>query len=84
MTFLEALSKNVRAAAQYNASVQVATAVILWPDKDREWLPMLMQLQAMLPELFSLGAYARERRQGPNTGMNRPMGIAALILRGPT
>jgi hypothetical protein len=65
MTFLEALSKNLRAAAQYNASVQVAPAVILWPDKDSEWLPVLMQLQAMLPELFSLGAYALERRQGP-------------------
>jgi len=65
MKVIEALSKSLRGAAQYNASAQAAPAAILWPDKEREWLPVLGQLQAVLPELFCLGDYAPERRQGP-------------------
>lgn len=63
MTVLEALAASLRAAAQYNASSQVAPTAILWPDKDREWLPVLGQLQSALPELFSLGSYKPDHRQ---------------------
>lgn len=65
MTVLEALAASLRAAAQYNASPQIAPTAILWPDKDREWLPVLGQLQSALPELFSLGSYKPDHRQGP-------------------
>ncbi|MBV2135098.1 hypothetical protein KRX52_20195 [Pseudomonas sp. MAP12] len=65
MKVIEALSKNLRGTAQYHASAQATPAATLWPDKEREWLPVLGQLQAVLPELFCLGDYAPERRQGP-------------------
>lgn len=65
MKVIEALIKSLRSAAQYNASAQVAPAAILWTDKEREWLPVMTQLQSALPELFCLGSYKPERRQGP-------------------
>ena len=65
MKVIEALIKSLRSAAQYNASAQVAPAAILWTDKEREWLPVMTQLQSALPELFCLGSFKPERRQGP-------------------
>lgn len=65
MNVIEALATSLRAAAQYNASAQLAPAAILWPDKEREWLPVLGQLQSAFPELFSLGSFKPDHRQGP-------------------
>ena len=55
----------IRAAAVYNPDVQVAPACILWPDRDRQWEPVIPRLQAELPELFVLGDYDPEQRRGP-------------------
>ncbi|MGI5922599.1 MAG: BREX-1 system phosphatase PglZ type B [Lentisphaeria bacterium] len=65
MRVLDHLREAVRAAAVYNASVQVAPACILWPDGDRQWEAVMPQLQAELPELMVLGDYAPEQRRGP-------------------
>lgn len=65
MRVLDHLREAVRAAAVYNASVQVAPACILWPDHDRQWEAIIPLLQAELPELMVLGDYAPEKRRGP-------------------
>src|SRR5437867_12408137 len=55
----------LRAANAYAAGDQVAPCVVLWPDPDRLWEPVMQELQPMMPELFLLGSYAPENRTGP-------------------
>lgn len=64
-TLLSALSKALVAMGQGNSSVGVGVAAILWPDKDRQWLPVLPVLQRLLPQLLTLGEYDPEKRSGP-------------------
>jgi hypothetical protein len=52
-------------AQSYAAGDQVAPCAVLWTDPDRLWEGVLPALQAMLPELFVLGAYAPAKRTGP-------------------
>ena len=47
------------------AGDQVAPCAVLWPDPDRLWESIVPGLQALIPELFVLGAYAAEKRTGP-------------------
>ncbi len=65
MTILDHLTKAIRDAAVYNPDVQLAPACILWPDRDRQWEPVISRLQAELPELCVLGDYAPEKLTGP-------------------
>lgn len=70
ITLSETLGQRViaalRATAQaYAAGDQVAPCAVLWPDPERLWECVMPELQAMLPELFSLGSYAPEKRTGP-------------------
>src|SRR3989339_812016 len=65
MRMMEHLLNAVREAAVFNPEVQMAPACILWPDRDRQWEAIIPLLQAELPELFILGAYATEKRPGP-------------------
>jgi len=62
---IDRLIKAIRDAATYNSDVQVAPHCILWPDKDRQWEPVIPRLQEMLPELFVLGDYDPAKRTGP-------------------
>lgn len=52
-------------AQSYAAGDQVAPCVVLWTDPERLWLGVVPALQALLPELFVLGAYVPEQRTGP-------------------
>lgn len=65
MKVIEELIKAVRSAALFNPDVQVAPAVILWPDRDRQWEAVMPCLQAEMPELVVLGAYDPVARTGP-------------------
>src|ERR1039458_4157470 len=65
-TLAEQLATTLRTDAQsYAAGDQVAPCAVLWPDPERLWECVMPELQAMLPELFSLGSYAPEKRTGP-------------------
>jgi len=64
-TISEMLLKAVRNAAVYNSEVQVAPVCILWPDRDRQWEPVIPRLQNELPELLVLGDYQPDKRTGP-------------------
>lgn len=65
MKLIEHLAEAVRAAATYNPDVQAAPHCILWPDAERQWLPVLPRLRLALPELLTLGDYAPQERRGP-------------------
>ncbi len=65
-TFAQHLAATLRTAAgAYAAGDQVAPCAVLWTDPERLWESVLPQMQAMLPELFVLGSYARDKRVGP-------------------
>jgi hypothetical protein len=61
----EHLLQSIRSACKYNKNLQVAPVCVLWPDRERQWLGIMPQLQRDLPELFILGDYAPEKRTGP-------------------
>jgi hypothetical protein len=63
-TFIEALIAALERAGRYNKNDQVSPAAILWPDKDRQWEPLLPLLRDRLP-LLTLGEYTPEERTGP-------------------
>jgi hypothetical protein len=65
MTILDAIIQSLSRAGEYNQDDQVAPAVILWPDKERQWEPVLSVLRERLPHLLTLGPYAANCKTGP-------------------
>ena len=65
MKIIDRLVKSLRSTAQYNSSVQVAPACILWTDSDEQWSEVMPRLLVEIPELSILGTYAPEMRTGP-------------------
>jgi len=65
MTILDSLIASLSRAGEYNRDDQVAPAVILWPDKERQWEPVLPVLRERLPHLLTLGPYAANCKSGP-------------------
>jgi len=63
-TFLDALAAAVRDAATYNKQDQTPPAAVLWPDKERQWEPLVPRLREHLP-LYVLGPYRPDARSGP-------------------
>ncbi len=59
--FVELLSK----ASASNTHTSAPTAAVLWPDKDRQWEPVIGLMRQTLPSLLTLGTYDVERRTGP-------------------
>ena len=53
------------AAALRTADGVSAPIALLWTDADGQWKPLLPALKKTLSELFVLGAYAPDERQGP-------------------
>ena len=66
MKLTDKLIESVQATAKVNRSLMVPPAAILWTDADRIWESAVPQLAKQLPELFVLGDYAPEKRQGPS------------------
>jgi len=64
-TVLQALVEALARAGAYNRNVMVAPAAILWPDEQRQWLPLMPVLREMVPHLFTLGPYELASRTGP-------------------
>jgi len=64
-TVLEAILNSLGKAAVHNSNVMVAPAAILWPDEQRQWLPLLPLLRETCPYLLTLGEYNPEERTGP-------------------
>lgn len=54
----------LRRAGSYNRNDQAPPVAVLWPDKERQWLPLLPLLRARLP-LLTLGDYVPAERSGP-------------------
>jgi hypothetical protein len=65
MTVLDEMIRSLSRAGEYNRDDQVAPAVVLWPDKDRQWEPLLAVLRERLPHLLTLGGYNAGNRTGP-------------------
>lgn len=64
-TVLEEIVASLTHAASYNRDAEERPSAILWTDKDEKWRPLIAKLQEALPQLFLLGEYAPDRRQGP-------------------
>jgi hypothetical protein len=64
-TLLDMLLASFQRAADYNRNDQVPPAVVLWPDQDRQWQPLLPRLRGILPHLLTLGGYDPATRTGP-------------------
>ena len=62
---IDRLCEAIRAAAAFNPEIQVAPACILWPDRDRQWEPVIQRLQGELSELLVLGEYDPDKKVGP-------------------
>ena len=65
MTLLDALIQSVTRAGEYNRDDQVAPAVVLWPDKERQWEALMPLLRERVPHLLTLGTYDAKSRTGP-------------------
>lgn len=66
MNLLSSLAEAIRSSAKVNRSLMASPAAILWTDADRIWESTVPQLAKQLPELFVLGDYSPEKRQGPS------------------
>jgi hypothetical protein len=64
ITVLDALTAALERAGRYNQDDHVPPAAVLWPDKERQWEPLLRELRKRLP-LLTLGPYAPAERMGP-------------------
>lgn len=65
MLMLDILMRAIRASARFNPGSEVNPNCILWPDGEAQWLAAMPLLQAAMPELYILGQYEPQKRQGP-------------------
>lgn len=63
-TLIDAMKASFAAALRTLDGV-AAPAALLWTDADGQWKPLLPALHKALPQLYRLGAYAPDERQGP-------------------
>ncbi len=64
-TILYHLIRTLRSVADYNVNDQTKPVCILWTDATGEWHKIIPTLQNHLKELYVLGEYKPEQRQGP-------------------
>jgi len=64
-TVLNGLVAALDSALQHDGNVVESPVALLWPDKDRQWEPVLPVLRERLPHLLTLGAYAANCKTGP-------------------
>ena len=62
-SFLDALVAALERAGAYNKNDQAPPDVVLWPDKERQWEPLLPRLRTRLP-ILTLGPYAAQEHTG--------------------
>lgn len=66
MNLLTFVAESLQSAAKVNRSLMAPPAAILWTDADRAWESAIPHLRKLLPELFSLGTYSKDERNGPS------------------
>lgn len=89
-TLLDSLAERARKAADFNNATEKPPAIVLWPDGEKRWLPVLPALRKIMPDLWTLGAYQPGDRQGPATWVKwmlgeapqQPPGIPVLYMPG--
>jgi hypothetical protein len=64
-TLLQKLLQALEQACTYNRNDQVPPAVLLWPDQERQWEPLMPRLRGILPHLLTLGPWDPATRTGP-------------------
>jgi hypothetical protein len=64
-TIRDALLIALAASGRVNRTVQVQPAVVLWTDADRQWANVASRLRGSDLDLFFLGSYDPQTRQGP-------------------
>lgn len=65
MNLKEKILEGFKKATAHNSSVMVPPEVILWPDPERQWEPVIGNLQNTCGSLFVLGDYRPEKLTGP-------------------
>ena len=63
-TLLDALQASMAAALRAPDGV-AEPAALLWTDTNGQWRPMIQTLSKVVPQLYVLGPYAPDERQGP-------------------
>ena len=66
LTVLERLKASLEAAARHNPNDAEKPAAILWTDPEARWLPVIPQLNRLMPQLLVLGEYEAQVRRGPS------------------
>ena len=64
-TVFDAIVASLLRAAAYNPNDQVAPAVVLWTDHDRQWEPLTVRIRTRLPQLLTLGPHDPQAKTGP-------------------
>jgi hypothetical protein len=64
MLLLDALVAQLRLQARHSES-EAPPVAVLWTDEEFDWLPLIQQMQTVLPELYCLGKYEPGARTGP-------------------
>lgn len=63
-TLLDVLQASMAAALRAPDGV-AEPAALLWTDADGQWRPLVQTLSKVIPQLYVLGPYAPDERQGP-------------------
>ena len=64
-SLLHHIKNAISASKSYNSSQVVAPNVILWPDPEKQWLPIIKVLRKEIPAFLTLGNYQPDISQGP-------------------
>lgn len=62
---MDSLAGAVTKAAAGNSQAAAPAVAVLWPDKDRQWEPVIARLKEAIPQLLVLGTYQPESQTGP-------------------
>lgn len=64
-SLLDHIKSSVANAKLFNSSQTLAPNVILWPDPENQWLPIIDTLRAEIPAFLTFGQFNPEDKQGP-------------------
>ena len=64
-SLLDHIKSSVANAKLFNSSQTLAPNVILWPDPENQWLPIIVTLRTEIPAFLTFGQFSAEDKQGP-------------------
>ncbi|MGA2408512.1 MAG: BREX-1 system phosphatase PglZ type B [Bacteroidales bacterium] len=65
VSIFDKLVQSLKQAAQHNSDIMVKPEVILWPDPERQWKPVIPLIQKANPAMMIFGPYQPDTKQGP-------------------